>query len=235
MGFYHEAAIVYSLASFLGRTYPEMRIGQYAALARHAFATGHDYWGWRFAGWALHHVQDLTMPYHAQVLPGVGVTRMLWVNFLSMLGMPRGADNALRLVSNRHMTLEHYVREVLEEKVSAADRKHPFLGALADTSDDARLGSWIDAYPRETLTAETVARSRPVDRVLEKSVPRRLVSDPAYIVDETEPDINVLHAVRAEMSQGEQALDQAFTPLLRGFGAHSRVFVRTLRRDRDRP
>ena len=59
MGFFHEAGIVYRLAGFLKRTYPEYRIHLYRALAVEAFRSGHPYWGWRFTGWALHHVQDL--------------------------------------------------------------------------------------------------------------------------------------------------------------------------------
>src|SRR5262249_49886551 len=68
MGIYHEAKIVYLAAGFLKHTYPEMRIHQARSLARYAFASGHDYWGWRFTGWALHYIQDLTQPYHSTIL-----------------------------------------------------------------------------------------------------------------------------------------------------------------------
>ncbi|MBW7926305.1 MAG: phospholipase, partial [Burkholderiaceae bacterium] len=54
MGFYHESRIVYAAAGFLKRTYPEYRVHLWKTLALHALRTGHDYWGWRFAGWAMH-------------------------------------------------------------------------------------------------------------------------------------------------------------------------------------
>jgi hypothetical protein len=227
MGLYHEAGIVYTLASFLERTYPELRAHQYATLARYAFETGHDYWGWRFTGWALHYVQDQAMPYHTRVLPGVSVARMLWINTLSMLGISGPVDDAVRLVSNRHIGIEHYVREVFEATADQAD--HPFRAALADTELDAHYGSYDDAYLRHTATAEAASRADALDRALERFVPRLLVSDPDYIMDETEPDVNVYERVLAEGPEGVAGLEGPFTELLGSFGAHSRVFVRTLR------
>ena len=52
MGYYHESSTIYMAAGFLKRTYPLLRIHQYAGLSELAFRTGHPYWGWRFAGLA---------------------------------------------------------------------------------------------------------------------------------------------------------------------------------------
>ena len=227
MGLYHEAGIVYTLASFLERTYPELRVHQYATLARYAFETGHDYWGWRFTGWALHYVQDQSMPYHTRVLPGVSVARMLWINTLSMIGISGPVDDAVRLVSNRHIGIEHYVREVFEATEGQAD--HPFRAALGNTELDPRYGSFDDSTIRHTVTAEAAGRANGLDRALERNVPKLLVSDPDYIMDETEPDVNVYERVLAEGPEGITALEGPFTELLGSFGAHSRVFVRSLR------
>ncbi len=229
MGFYQEANIIYKLASFLGRTYPELRVHQYQSLARYAFETGHDYWGWRFTGWALHYVQDLTMPYHARVLPGVSTVRMLWINFLSVIGIHGPADDALRLVSNRHMVLEYFVRGVVEDSLRAEGGQHAFHEALTDGTAESRFGGYGDGYLRHTLTVETVSRAKAIDKALEDNVPHRLVSDPAYIVDTTEPDMDVLTEVREDTPEGEVVLMEAFTPLLVSFGVHSRIFIRAVR------
>ncbi len=234
MGFYQEADIIYSLASFLGRTYPEVRVHQFQSLARYAFESGHDYWGWRFTGWALHYVQDLTMPYHARVLPGVSVSSMLWINTLSVVGIGGPADDALRLVSNRHMVLEHYVREVIEDALSSGG-EHPFEAALTDTTAEARFGAYGEGYLRHTLSAESVGRSDALAASLEDLMPKRFVDDPSYIVDETEPDLNVLVEVRKDRPDSEAALHDAFAPLLTSFGTHTRLFVRSVREDMPMP
>ena len=93
---FHEAWVVYKAAPFLLRAYPEYRIHLWRSLAAFALRTGHDYWAWRFAGWGLHYVQDLTQPYHARVLPGVGVTRMLWINTLDLVGIHRPRQAAVQ-------------------------------------------------------------------------------------------------------------------------------------------
>jgi len=224
MGFYHEADIVYSLASFLQRTYPEYRLHMYQQLARYAFEQGHDYWGWRFAGWALHYVQDLTMPYHAQVLPGVSVTRMLGINILSVVGMSGPKDDAVQLVSNRHMALEIYVRQVLE--VSAQQADSPLQAALADSAWDSHYGIFGEDYLRRTLTLESVGRSDQVDGALEEHMPEHVVSDPQVELQDSE---DVLQGVRDKSADGEAALDSIMSELLRSFGAHSRNFLRALR------
>lgn len=61
MGFFHESAVVYVAAPFLLRNWPDWRAYQYFGLARFAFANGHPYWGYRFLGWGMHYLQDLTL------------------------------------------------------------------------------------------------------------------------------------------------------------------------------
>lgn len=41
----------------------------YAELARGAFRTGHPYWGFRFLAWSIHYIQDVTQPWHTELLP----------------------------------------------------------------------------------------------------------------------------------------------------------------------
>ncbi len=227
MGLYHEAGIVYTLASFLERTYPEMRAHQFEVLARYAFETGHDYWGWRFTGWALHYLQDHAMPYHTRVLPGVSVVRMLWINTLSVIGISGPVDDAVRLVSNRHIGMEYYVRQVFEHTMDQPD--HAFRAALADTSLDVAYGPYDDTYLRHTAAAEGAARANGLDKAIETWFPEQLVSDPSYITDETEKDVDFYERVSQTDAEAIAGLEPSFVELLGSFGAHSRVFVRTLR------
>jgi hypothetical protein len=94
MGFYHQDWLIYKAASFIQRTYPLMRIQQYSSLSALAFRTGHDYWGWRFAGLALHYIQDLTQPYHADLSPGDSTLRLIGTNLMAMAGALDGREHA---------------------------------------------------------------------------------------------------------------------------------------------
>ncbi|MBK9500535.1 MAG: phospholipase [Leptospiraceae bacterium] len=108
MGFYHEAGIVYAAGGFIKRTLPEYRMNQYLSLARFAFKTGHPYWGYRFTGWGLHFVQDLTQPYHTTLIPGVGAPRMLLINIISKFGLDGAKNGMIKRVADRHTAIEHY-------------------------------------------------------------------------------------------------------------------------------
>src|SRR5690606_23689473 len=151
MGFYHESPIIYAAAGFLKRTFPEYRIHLWKTLARHALRSGHEYWGWRFAGWALHYLQDLTQPYHARVLPDVGTVRMLWINALHMAGWPDARHRAVRLVWNRHRALENFPRTALIAGYREAAGAGPLTAALAgrDRADDAP--AYGDDSPRTVV------------------------------------------------------------------------------------
>jgi hypothetical protein len=228
MGFYHEAAIVYRFAPYLERTYPEYRIHQFLSLARFAFARGHGYWGWRFAGWGLHYVQDLTQPYHARVLPGVPTARIVWAGALAAIGIAGPEKDLRQLVTNRHLALEDYEKRALEVASRAHRGSDPLLRALADTRGDGRYGAFNAAYVRDTLTRETAARADAADRTLRRWLPERIVDDPSYLFGETDPNVDTLAAVEAAGPAATAAMRDLLCRLLRAFGAHSRNLLRAI-------
>jgi hypothetical protein len=226
MGFFHEADIVYRLAGFLRRTYPEYRVHLYRTLAVEAFRSGHPYWGWRFTGWALHHVQDLTQPYHSQVLPGVSVASMLWTNALDQVGLHGAKTDAVQLVTNRHFALENFQFHAMKSDYEAARFDAPMLAALRDRSDDAALGPWRDGALRDEVGRAAAAAAAATDTLVTASVPAQYVSDPHAVFSEAggaAPDLNALLQVRAPAQRG--ALVQGVARLMREFGAQSRRMV----------
>ena len=96
MGFYHLDWLTAYAQPELKRGLPLWRIVLYESLAELAFTTGHDYWGWRLMGWALHYIGDLSQPYHAEPLPGVSLLSALWSVIIGRTG------EVIQLVSNRH-------------------------------------------------------------------------------------------------------------------------------------
>jgi hypothetical protein len=234
MGYFHEAGIVYRLAGFLKRTFPEYRIHMYQTLARYAFRTGHPYWGWRFTGWGLHYIEDLTQPYHATVLPGISVPRMLWVNTLDMIGIHGPKSRAIQLVSNRHLALENYQYFLMTDAIERKDAADPVIAGLGTQASspsgpgDASYGPFTPPYVRGPLTTESHGRAEEADRTLERAVPKRLVSDPSYEVETTEPDLDVYQVVKAGPVGAQEKMSALLTQLMTSFGAHSRNYVRSI-------
>ena len=228
MGFFHEASIVYQAAGFLRRTYPEYRIHLWQTLARYALRTGHDYWGWRFAGWALHYVEDLTQPYHATVLPGVSVPRLLWINTLDLLGVHGPKKDAITLVSNRHLALENYQYRRVRSAYARHDADDALLRALADLSTDAGRSAWADDSARASVSAQAHALAAVTDAVLEQSLPRKYVSDPGYVLGETESGLDLYALLAQSAPASRDAMSGMVSGLLRNFGVYTRAFIRSL-------
>ena len=230
MGFYHEAGIVYALAGFLKRTLPEYRVYLYGELARFAFRRGHDYWGHRFLGWALHYVQDLTQPYHARVLPGWSTASMLWINILNALGFTGPRTDAIQLVSNRHLAVESYQRRLLIRLHTRGDATHPVMAALADVKGDSARGAYAPGHIRKKLTREAADQAEPLDAVILKALPKRMVDDPSFELSESPEEKQILEKVAAG-GKGKE-LDRALARLLGAFGGQSRIFARSVLAER---
>ena len=224
MGFFHESPIVYKAAGFLRRTYPEYRIHLYQALSRHAFNTGHAYWGWRFAGWALHYVQDLTQPYHTSVLPGVSVPRMLWINALDMLGAHGSKQDVITFVSNRHAALENYQYHRMHTAYVRNDKEDALLRATRETVKSTPP-PYSPAQIRQGISMQSHALANATDAMLEHVLPTKYISDPGYVLGETEPDLNLLTVVK-KLTPSQQALmTDTASNLMKNFGTHTRAFI----------
>ena len=227
VSFLHESAIIYKAAPFLQRTYAEYRIHLWQTLASHALRSGHAYWGWRFAGWALHYIQDLTQPYHARVLPGVGVATMLWINALDIMGLHGAKERAVTFVTNRHLAIENYQWYRVRDAWLRKDFDDPPMRALRDTSHDA-ANRYTDASLRQVITLQSHAMSDALEATLVASLPLKYTSDPAYVFGETEAGVD-LHALLGQSdAKARQAMTQQLSQLLQNFGTHTRAFVRAL-------
>ena len=230
MGFFHESPVVYAAAGFLRRTYPEYRVHLWQTLARHAMKSGHDYWAWRFSGWALHYVQDLTQPYHARVLPGVSVVRMLGIQGLDLLGVSTPKNKAITLVSNRHLALENYQRHAMLTPWQEGKMDHPMLKVYGPDSQDAARLPWSDLSLREGVAKEAASLADDIDALLAQSLPPQFVSDPSFDFGASSSPVNLFALVTQQSPSNAQVLSQRLSRLFANFGAHSRAWVRQLYR-----
>ncbi|TKJ77755.1 phospholipase [Pseudomonas koreensis] len=213
MGFFHESAVVYAAAGFLERSWPDWRAYQYLGLARLAFASGHPYWGYRFLGWGLHHIQDLTQPYHAKPLPGVDLANLLLLEGKAIAGFAEDKQASIERVATRHMEVEKYQSTWLR-RVLRTGQPHPMLAAYADVTQDKSYPPYSVDYLREVVSAEAVNDSAAFDEAIGQWL-------------ETAP-------VSSDFSSGNQlhsedfdhpALNQQLFKLLGHFGSHSRIYV----------
>ncbi|HEY8880271.1 MAG TPA: hypothetical protein VIN03_22060 [Roseateles sp.] len=225
MGFFHQGAVFNTLAPSFARTFTELRVQQYGGLAVLAWQTGHAYWGWRFAGMALHHVEDLTQPYHASAAPGATLGHMMWVNLKAQLGAPADRQGLVVLQGNRHFVLEQFqTRWIID--AARQRRDGPLELALRDAALDARYPPWSPAYVRDVVAAEAFAAGPSTDAAVVVGAPAKFVTDPNFDFAANEAQLGP--ELARDMQGQRDALQRQVAELLGHFGAHSRNALRGL-------
>lgn len=223
MGFFHQGAVFNTLAPSFARTFTELRVQQYSSLAVLAWQTGHAYWGWRFAGLALHHVEDLTQPYHASAAPGATLGHMMWVNFKAQVGAPADRQGLVVLQGNRHFVLEQFqTRWIIE--AARQRRDGPLELALRDAARDARYPAWDFGYVRDVVAAEAFAAGPATDAAVVVGAPAKFVTDPNFDFAANEAQLGP--ELARDLQGQREALQGQIAELLGHFGAHSRNALR---------
>lgn len=223
MGFFHEAGLINLVAPFIKAGYPEYRIHMYKTLSELAFSLGHDYWGYRFMGWGLHYLADLTQPYHTRALPGVGTLKMIVVNIMDMLGQSRLREEAIQLVSNRHMAIELLERQLLERAYLNGDTSYLHLETLAT---ETTIPHYLDMIPREVMAKKAHSRANRLDRIITDNFPEQLVSDPNFQLSDF-PQKYELLVVLGESTE-LQNLELELNDILSEFSIYGRSYARSI-------
>lgn len=229
MGFFYESKLFYWLAPFFKHSYIEYRAHTYLALSRYAFKTHHDYWGYRFLGWALHYAQDLTQPYHATLAPNYSTASLIWIETLDKLGIKRYKHNATILITNRHYALEDYLYYYVRQLIQQHGSESPVIKAAADISTDANYPAYTDHYLRQVIAKESHTLAKHIDDIVRQEFPERYVDDPNYVFYMTEPNINMLRIMRTHSPHSKDALETVITNIMRACGAHTRHIVKYAR------
>ncbi len=211
MGFYHESFIIFTAAGFLKQTYPEIRVHQYMMLAKFAFKTGHPYWGYRFLGWGLHYVQDMTQPYHTKVLPGAGTIKMLVIN----MSQKKKAESVENL-SNRHLAFENYIFETTQALYKNKSLDNPFFQNLRNTESDGKYDKFGASYTKEVIADESYDIADDLDDALSECSSIMKFADSNYHIESFAP------------SKESEDIDKLILQLMKNYGAHSRNYVRAI-------
>ncbi len=225
MGFYHEDRAIYLAAPFVKKTFPLLRVHQYSSLAALAFRSGHPYWGWRFTGLALHYVQDLTQPYHASLSPGNASLKLISINLLAMLGLPKMKDEMIVLLSNRHLALEKYQNQMIYQAAQTQTETSIEI-SLRSADKDSSYAAWSDLYARDVVSLQSRDLGARLTNVLVDTLPSAYVSDPSFDFGVKESGIDLVAELDRQDPAKRARLDAATAELMSNFGAHSRNLVR---------
>ncbi len=228
MSFPWEDPVIKLAAAFVGRGLAAYRVEQYTALARHAMESGHEYWGYRFAGWALHYLQDMAQPYHARLMPGKGTLGML---SLYALGSTEDIDGAVVLLSNRHLVIEDWAYRIVSSWSGDAGAS-PLFAAL---SGGGEAPPYREGWAYDVVARAAYERGPALDALIVKAFPAGMVSDPSYDfgADPGRPD--ALAALRDGAPGMAAELEAAVAAIFSDLGAGSRAYLSFIRDHGARP
>lgn len=212
IGYYHEPALVFQAAPYLRRTLPHWRIYQYTSLARLALESGHDYWGYRFLGWALHYMQDLTQPYHAKTVPGFATAELMLIALKGAAGYPEDRLAAIARVADRHTAIEEYQLERMQHLMDEP-AVSPLLQAYTQNPQVGYPAYSVD-YAQQVVAAESYASADALDELIGQWLARKPSMAPGFSKG------NQLARVQAD-----PLLEQLLVELFKRFGAHTRNVV----------
>jgi hypothetical protein len=226
MGYFYESTLLDALSS-INHSYVEYRIHLYYTLAKYAFRTGHPYWGYRFLGWSLHYLQDLTQPYHTKAAPNYGTTRLLFTNFLSYVWITSPVDNLIQVISNRHFSLENYVLHLALDTVDT-QQSNIFFQALGEISYDSNYPSYSQSYARNIVAKESNEMADELDEMIRNTFPQKYVDDPEYeFFVSGRPQPNLYLLLDDKTHHHLSKFNKKIASLLRNFGSHSRNLIKS--------
>lgn len=177
IGFFHEPASTYATANGLRRHYPEYRMHLWQSLARHALVNGHSYWGWRFAGWAMHYAQDMTQPYHASFLPNRQTVGVMWLNLLSMVGAAGPRQQVAQTIAARHQWLEQYQLQSLLGPLQKGEWEHPNLKPFTLVTRDAGRMALPEMGLRDIVALQAYRKADELDALVASSMGAPIASE----------------------------------------------------------
>lgn len=224
MGFFHEDALLYSVAPWARRSMVQARYYQFSTLASLALRSGHDYWGWRFAGLALYYLQNLTNPYFARLAPGESSVALLGYHTLARLGMPAMRLERIRAIANQRVALTG-VQAVL---VSSSKT------ALQAQDQDASYPEWSSNYLRDTVSAQSAQLADAAHQVLLDNLPAEWLVRPAIDLQLQDANMRLLPELLKQDDGRRARLQILNDEIMRNFGAHSRNALRAIVRSGNR-
>lgn len=187
MQFDHEPFLVRKFASQFTEGMATERVDLFLRLSRLAFDSGHTYWGYRFAAWANHYVQDLCMPYHSRSVPSGNTA--FYLKYLVSADKAGIEARTTQVSANRHFIYEDYVAFGLQQSYTSDEALYDGLAAslhVAPLTFQATTPEALVAVITEAAAEHAFA----VDAALVDIFGPDTMDDPTYDL-ETDPDYRI--------------------------------------------
>ena len=183
--FAHENLLVRLTAAEITEGMASQRLELFTRLSRRAFRSGHPYWGYRFAAWAIHYAQDLTQPYHSKAVPLANL--WFYVKFAVSGDKLRIKRETSQLVYDRHRLYEDLVMLWLQDSYFQSEGlptriAHALKGDEVPWSD--LDGSELTTPLFTHISAQAAKSAHDVDLAVTQGFGPTLTQDPQYDLEQ---------------------------------------------------
>lgn len=221
-GIFHESKIMTTLSPQIKESYSLYRIKLYRELAKAAFAAHHEYWGWRFLGRGLHYIQDLTQPYHTNLLPGYSTSTIVFYYGLSVIGIEKPLTHLINLIANRHFMIEDFVLKLLENPQLPASQQ--LINELGQIQIFEAKASYQDSDPINIISVHSFNQAQQFSDSIKNNFPKKYVDDPSFLyVDKNE---NILKAFTSLSLERQINIINSLSPILENTGVYTRSYLK---------
>ncbi|MGZ3687161.1 MAG: hypothetical protein ACXWPM_07645 [Bdellovibrionota bacterium] len=179
--FLHEGLLLRSIAPEITEGMVFERIGLFSDLSRLGFHTGHPYWGYRFAAWAIHYLQDIAQPYHSRALPFESIG--FYFRFLFSPDKAKFKETNSHILENRHISYEDMVATVLQDGQTQPTDVSKTLGqsiSVEGTSQEIERSVRVEELFERTSRISFDQASE-TDHAVEEGFGFRITQDPNYV------------------------------------------------------
>ncbi len=194
MLFRHENIVVRTFAGEILEGMVLDRIELFTRLSKLAFATGHKYWGFRFAAWAIHYLQDIGQPYHAKAVPYGDW--LYYLKFIVSFDKAKIKKETSTLVKNRHFGYEEFVAYGLQQSYVEDRDLYKRLAGYLSEGDGAFAGVTTPEALLHTVGDFSAGHAAGIDAAVAKVYGHRKSADPTYDI-ETDKAHNVKETIDA--------------------------------------
>lgn len=223
----HENMLVRKFAPEMTEGMMLDRIELYLRLSKLAFDSGHPYWGYRFAAWGTHFIEDLSQPYHARAVPWAH--GWYYLHFALSPAKDRIKTKTTALVTNRHLLYEDYVAYGLLRSYTAHDVNSAALGSYLTSGETVYAGVDGAEALMEKVSQASFDHGPAIDRALRHGYPKYMVKDPKWDI-EKDPEYSLTTAYeKVDPDRGEALLEATGVDFERA-GIAARTLVTLARR-----